>query len=472
MEEMKMESQQRMEREISLTELFWNILLGWRSIICLSVIFAILATGFGYYRAVRAYNASQNIDLEKEKEKLDKDDRNKLERAVHIQTRLDEYETYRDNAPLMQLDPYEKPVLELQYYVESDYIVNYTKDRERDYTSELTSMYYNYINGGELSQEIVKDAGLSISQSEFHEMMSVGRADNNLTITVSYADMGALETISGIIKSAMQQKESALQEVGSHKLKLIDESQNIVVDTTLLEKKNSVFNSITSLTNMINNLKTEMTSKQIRLFDYEISEMRGEQEEKEEPGISLKYLILGAFAGIFLACAWIVGRMIFTIRLQNPEEIRTMYQARLLGTIAVSKGKKRFLSVIDTIILNIRYKGRKQIPAEQQIKVIAASAALSCRRQGIDTIYLTGSEYEKADKTALEQLKRELSQQNIHVKDGGNILYDADSMRTAAEVGHILFVEQKGMSVYDEIYNEFLQVKEQNGDILGVVVLV
>ena len=110
-----METQERTEREIDLIELFWEVLLGWRQIICIGILFAVLLTGMRYLLDVRSFHASQNVDIEKEKEKLKQDDLEALNRAVNTQVRLDEFEAYRENSPLLQLDPYAKPVLEMQY---------------------------------------------------------------------------------------------------------------------------------------------------------------------------------------------------------------------------------------------------------------------------------------------------------------------------------------------------------------------
>lgn len=110
--------------------------------------------------------------------------------------------------------------------------------------------------------------------------------------------------------------------------------------------------------------------------------------------------------------------------------------------------------------------------AQQQIKVIAASVALSSRQQGTECVYLTGSEYENIDAGIRNLLKKELNAQKLQVKEGGNIYYDAHSLEQGTEIGNILFIEQKGQSIYDEIYNELNLAKEQNNFIMGVVVLV
>ena len=176
--------------------------------------------------------------------------------------------------------------------------------------------------------------------------------------------------------------------------------------------------------------------------------------------------------GGFLVCLWIVCKVIFTAKLQNPEEIRTLYGMRLFGEVTVSGRKKRFLSAIDDKILALKNRKKKKVTADQQIKVLSANIALSCKQQDINCIYISGSEYEKVDKTVLDKLKKELSAQNIKVKEGGSISYDAASLQIGIEIGHILFIEQARQSIYDEIYNEINLVQEQHSDILGFVVLV
>ena len=85
---------------------------------------------------------------------------------------------------------------------------------------------------------------------------------------------------------------------------------------------------------------------------------------------------------------------------------------------------------------------------------------------------MTGSEYENVDSVILDMLKKELYSQEVQIREGGNIFYDAESLKQGTEIGNILFVEQKGRSIYDEISNELNLAKEQNNYILGFVVLV
>ncbi len=468
-----METQERVEREINLAELFWNVLLGWRQIICLGVVFAVLLGGMKFVMNVRSSQSLQDINVEEAKEELEEEELNKIEDAKQMQIRIDDYEKYMEKSPLMQINPYQKPVQELQYYVKSDYIINYTKDRERDYTTEVASLYRNYIMGGEMVQKVIDSAGLSINKEDLGELLQVTPSSEQGTfyINISYADMEKLQEISDVVKSLLEQKSTELQKVGSHSLELISESQNVVVDTTLIDRKSNMTTSMTTLKTQLQTMKTAMTPQQTAIFEAEMEEIRGEKETEEESGFSIKYVILGAIVGMFLACAWIACRMLFTARLQSSEEIRSMYGIRLLGEVSASSDKKRFLSVIDKKILAVKNRRKKYLPLEKQIKVVAASIALSCKQEGIDCVYMTGSEYEKADAAVLERIKKELSDQKIKVRDGENISYDAASLQACIETGNIVFVEQKGQSIYDEIYREINLAKEQKGNILGAVVL-
>lgn len=463
-----MEIQERVEREINLKELFWGLLLGWRQLICYGIIFAVLLCGMRYFLDVRSYRAAQNFDIEKAKEELETEDREKVENAVQIKKQISGYENYLEKSALMQLDPYEKPIVKLQYYVKSDYIINYTEDSFRDYTSEVTSMYCSYLTSGEVLQQIIDEAGLTISREDLGELLTVINQGTTFDISISYLDAEKLKEISSVVKKLLEEKSPEYQQIGSHTLKLIEESQNVIVDTELLDKKSNISSTLSSLKTQLNNLKSDMTGDQLKIFDVE-AEL---EEEKEAQGFSVRYFVLGGLIGLFLACAWIAYKIIFASKLQSAEEIRSLYGIRLLGEVEEPDGKKkRFLSVLDNLFLRMKNKGKKKIPAQQQIKVLSASIILSCKQQGIDCIYITGSRYGELDSRVLDDLKKELSAQNIKVREGDNIKHDAVSLQEGIDTGKLLFVEQIGKSVYDEIYDEIQLAGELNADILGVVVL-
>lgn len=467
-----MGTQEKMEREISLTELFWDILFCWRQIICMGVLVALMVSGVKYVLDTRAYHIAQNADVGQESQ-LTAEEQEQLEDARIMIERIENYQKYLNESALMQIDPYKKPVIELQYYVKSDYTYNYTQDNQTDYTNDLMSLYYNYVRSGEMSNKLIEATKLSIDQADYSELCSVSQNGSTMVIIFTWAEGKKLEEISEFIKSQLLEKESEFQEVGSHELKLLRESQNVIADTDLAERKNTFSNNIAYINTQLTTLKNSMSEEQLKLLSNENEAgVKDVKTEIVKPVFSKKYFLFGAFLGIFLVCAWAACKMLFTARLQSPEEIRTLYNTRLLGEVTVKSKKKRFLSVIDDKLLAIKNRRKKKLSVEQQVKVIAANISLSCKQQGIENIYMTGSEYENADTATLDMLKQELTSQNIQVKEGGNIFYDAESLKQGTEIGNMIFVEQTGESIYDEISNELNLAREQKNQILGVVVLV
>ena len=295
-----------------------------------------------------------------------------------------------------------------------------------------------------MSDKVINAAKLSINQADFSELCTVSQVGTTMSVSVVWPEMDKLDLISEFIKEELMQKESEFQEVGSHKLKLLRESKNVIADTDLAEKKNTFSNNIVYMNTQLNALKAGMSEQQLEFLHSENGLDSGDSKtELTKPGFSKKYAILGDCQGIFMVCVLLAIKRLFTVKLQTPEEIRIFYNERLLGEIAVQPNKKLFLSVIDDKLLAIKNRRRKKLSMEQQIKMTVANIVLSCKQQGISCIYMTGSEYETADNKIMSMLKQELTVQNIQINEGENIFYNAESLKRGTEIGNILFVERK-----------------------------
>ena len=134
-----MEMQERGEREINLMGLIWQTIFGWRQIICFGVIFAILLSGAKYFKDIQGYKKEKSSVGQEEVVLPDEEMQQVLE-ARNLMSRIEEYEGYLETSALMQINPYEKPLVELQYYIDSDYTFNYTQENESDYTGNLMAL--------------------------------------------------------------------------------------------------------------------------------------------------------------------------------------------------------------------------------------------------------------------------------------------------------------------------------------------
>lgn len=491
-----MENREITEREISLREIFWSILLGWRMAICLGLITALVLAGYKYVKDSGAVQGTQDatesgitadeipLDEKMEAAKLTKEEKKQILAVQQVDTQQKALQDYQDRSVLMKIDPFEKHIVVLQYYIESDYTYNYTQENRRDYTNDLAEIYRGYIKGGELGLAVTEGAGLSISQADWQELIKVSGENAYIAVEIT-SPAEKLDVIAKALKAQLSNKTAELQMIGAHQLKLAAESQNVVVDQELLKQQNLLAQNIADLDTKRTTLKATMTASQLKLLGDE-EDTAGSDQKAGAGGANTGtgktdtasrfsvggYAALGGVFGIFLACFLAAGKLIFTGKLQDPDEIRTRYGVCLLGEVDLPPEKKKFLPVIDEKLLAIKNRNRKMLSQEQQIHLAATNAALSCRQKGAERIYLTGSGYDTVDPEILEKFRKELSAQKIQVREGGNIRYDAESLRQSAEVGTILFVEQAGKSICDEIASELNLAEEQKSNILGVVVLV
>ena len=154
---------------------------------------------YDYVRDVSAYQAVQNVSMEEEKEELSDDELQQVLNAKNLISRIKEYEEYMASSALMQMNLYQKPVVELQYYVDSDYTFNYTQESENDYSSDLITMYTSYILSGEMSNKVIDAAGLAVNQADFSEFWSVTQNGNSISLKVTCPEEKKMERNRGLL---------------------------------------------------------------------------------------------------------------------------------------------------------------------------------------------------------------------------------------------------------------------------------
>ena len=62
--------------------------------------------------------------------------------------------------------------MELQYYIDSDFVMNYTKDSKKDYTSAIANAYVDYANNGVDQKTIWKDVSTKSEDKYLAELVS------------------------------------------------------------------------------------------------------------------------------------------------------------------------------------------------------------------------------------------------------------------------------------------------------------
>lgn len=462
------------EREVSLYELLWNVVFSWRGILLCAVIFAILAGAVRYAGDWKTYQTLQKSSSaeEPETDEFTEEELVEIEDAKAIQEAMDENRDYLENSILMNVDPYAENVLVLQYYVDSDYQFNYTSDNSGDYTSSVVTAYGDYVKSGKVAEKIVDTLGLDCEPRYMEELISSvwSYQDEIFSIEVIYPDENTLNEMIEVITDEMEgQVDRINQTIGSHTLKLLSSDIMLKTDSELASRQKAIQDIITSYRTQLTSLKASMTEDQLaQLTNEKVSDE--ENEEKPvvtavRPSVSVKYIVLGVLAGIFLGVVWVVCKVLFTNRLQFADDLTNLYGLRSFGSYRTEK--KRF--VVDAFLWKLKTRKEKKLTQEEYLDIICSNLELICKSANISRLYLCGTVMEQIGAKLPESIADKMKGAGIDVLCGNDVRYDMRSLRDMKAVGNTVLLEQVGVSGYQEIEKELKAIKEQQVEILGCI---
>lgn len=234
-------------REISLRHLFWKVMLGWKLWIVCAVLFAILLPGVKYAKDTRAYKAAQQPQ-DNQEVTFTKEEQQQIDDVKSLHVLMDKNSTYMQESLLMNIDPYQEHMLELKYYIDSDYTYNYFKDNKQDYTSAITNAYVDYAANGLSQKEIWQDVNMKAEDKYLAELVSANvDSDNTFSVLVKYTDDESLQSVSKAIQKNLKDRQADIEErIGSHKLVLVSENYQIQTDSDLANAQKAVTDLIKS----------------------------------------------------------------------------------------------------------------------------------------------------------------------------------------------------------------------------------
>lgn len=463
-------------REISLRHLFWKVMLGWKLWVVCALLFAILLPGVKYAKDARAYKAAQQPQEDVTQDIVfTKTEQQQIDDVKNLQALQDKNSVYMQESLLMNIDPYQEHVLELKYYIDSDYTYNYSKDNRQNYTSAITNAYVDYAAHGLNQKDVWKDVDTQAEDKYLTELVSADvDSDNTFSVLVKYTDNKSLKCVSEAIQKELKGRHEDIQkQIGSHRLVLISENYQVSTDTDLANTQNSVADLIKSYRDQISTLTSTMTEEQLKVVDSELAEERDDETDVDAPEstdvsapvFSKKYVVLGFVMGIFLAAMCLVCVAVLSNRLQEAVELVRFYKLRQFGVLTQGKGARGFTG----FLLRIKYRNQKLLSAAASVQLAISNIELYCRNEGITKLFLTGSEIEHVDKAIITKIVEGLSAKGVQTVYGENICYDAAAMREASEAGHVVLVEITNVSIYQEIEKELRMLKDWNVDVAGCV---
>ena len=186
---------------------------------------------------------------------------------------------------------------------------------------------------------------------------------------------------------------------------------------------------------------------------------------------NIKYIILGALVGLFLACGWIVFIAIISGRLLTNDDIESQYGLSQMGVWRVSAKPKGIFGWLDRLIIKLFDSKGSQFTPEESLEMIAAGIRISSTKNNWKNIYLTSTANDDLTQESLSNLAEKLKGKVGSVSFGKSVVYDPESLEKMSDSDAAVLVEKVDTSKMSEIRTEYSLCKKYEVPIIGYVTL-
>lgn len=459
-------------RGIEIKNVFWKIVFGWRYILMIGVLLAALLIGYKYNSDSDAYDMGKNLSDEVNASEL-KD----IENIMSMYDRLNYFENYYEDSLITKLNPQEYYILELQYYVDSEYVFEIEQGSKRDYTPALVSAYGAYALNNEFAEALKNELNVDASIQSIRELTQISTATDSATVklVVSVPNNWDAEEMESAIDKIMSEKSGELNSVGAHQLEKVNSAVNVTFSDSLEKKIYDTRYNINTVRQSIETYKAGLTDNQkVYLYNnipYEEYKSEFFVAGPTEPSVNLKFGIVGFILGAFLVCAWYLIKEVFANKLQNEDDIQLVFGVNKLGSVEKKAATKKHF-IFDRLLYKIKNKNNVLLSREDQLSYVASGIEIMCNTEQIDNIFLVGSCRKNADTETVTEIVAKLKSKGISCNAIDNIISDGEQLKNVVDTGYVVLTGEIDKSYYKHIEETIRVLHKYNVKILGTIIIV
>lgn len=483
------------DKEIDLRQMFWRVLLSWRSLIICGILGAVLISGLFMIKDYQNYQkevleASEEFNAEDVEASMTESEYKDALALAYVYNEKSELEHAMQNSYIMQLNLRDTRYSTLNYYImESENII--TIDDETDDQDTMlieqgrTPLLYanNFLNEAFMN-EFEQCFDTDLSYDDISNLINITVQGSNLSIYYLHSKDIDSTLVNALIRERMDELNAEYQTYVEHELVLLSEFDVECPYAVLNDKKTAYSGAIYALQSQIWTLESRLSSAQITyaehmaLYSDFIAEAEDVEADASElngssgfvPQLHKKYILLGCVVGVLLMCAWIVVKEVLSAKLSSAEELTDVYTLPVIGKLEQPAEKKRLLHGIDDGIIALKERNHKKLSYEQQLENIVTAIGVRCQQEGIKRFCLTGTSLMDVKKDMLDDIEQQLQKHyDIEAVLKDNITYNAESLKACSEVGNVVIMEVVGVSIEEEIKRQLTTLKEYNVNILGAI---
>ena len=456
-----------MEETVNLQELLGTMIRAWKGIFVTMLIFALLLGGYQAYRQFSLVRNSENSAEKIEERYQDalKDyetEQNKLQRTLKEQEEsLASKEEYLEKSILFQIAPFDEYVTNIIFTFsdidESAEPFRYANTAADYLPKKIRSQYIALWN----SMDVPKDIGIAkyadVEWKYLSDVISVSTLEGEL---VSIQALGATASDAEELASAVYRYFGAHRDAiaaasAQHALTLVSRVTKNVIDENLITKKEK-------LETEIDDLKEDIEETQQTIDELKEPERGTGYSTAVILKAVVKYVIIGAIAGMFLACLVVVCKAVFANRAMSSFHLERISGANFLGSLQVPHNLAERLSCV---VMGERYWEN----VEQAAAYITEQARVSFPRD--KKVLLLSTLLEKRARAGMEKLVELLSKDGYAVLPVLDAAHNPKAVETMQSCVAVVFVEMIGYSNITTVRNCAAQAKDAEKQVLGFVTI-
>ena len=490
------------EVQIDLMTLLHYILRKWRSIIVVMLIVAVAANLYSVKKSmsvVASVSAAEEVDIEKQienaKEELTADELEQVERVYSMyeynSQLYQENKEYLEKSVLMQLNPNEIPTVMLNY--------QFKKDQANEELSNIFTMYENALLDEDTCTAIIQVFGEEYANTSVRELISVTDTENGqnsdiiklqkdknsgiLSIQIYASSEEQCEQIAEIVKKRVLEYTEQLQQIfGNYTVNAISEQYYISSDSDLNMQKSDVVNVVNEVCTVIKNITSGLSEKQIGYFNLLTKDCEDQTLVKEDTQetanmtanvqyISMKYVLIGLLAGMFLAVCWYAVIYIMTQTVKDVDEVKIITNLPVFGTVLRSNenGKR---NIVDRWIDSWFAHDKKSENNELLLTRISHEVAMLAGQKDKKCLLIACSGNDQNVKKQADSLVEKLRELGMNVTSTDSLVSDnTEVLKQLESADSAVFVEQLMKSERNQIREAVELCRRCQVEVLGSVIV-
>ena len=440
-------------------DMLFAALYRWKTMVIVALILGLLLGGFGAIgsfggiteetKALNQEKYEQELLIyQQELESLEEEVQRLEENVAHLQE-------YMEKSLYLGLDPYHIYQASATFYLETDYrILPDMSYQNTDKTDILLSAYEAMLRKETVIEALAEVIGTEPRYLQELYEVAVSWDARILTVALRHPEESGVQSLQTELLSQMQEIEKNLQgSVGEHSLKLLEQSINLTVDTSVLTH---VENNEIYLRNLNASLK-EKKEAEAALAAPVKAEISGGTALKK----TVLFAALGAVAGAGIVAVWAWLAYAVSTKVYSARVLRRRTNIKILGCMA----QKETRNPIDRKLRV--WEGREVSPVQERAGVLALDVAQRCT--DVKKLLITGDGDMEASRPLIQALKQTMP--GVEICDCGSILRSAQGVENLASADAVVLIEQCGCSLYGNVTDEMVMIRDYGVKLLGCILL-